>query len=259
MTKNEEQALLMFERKIFRRIYGPKYVDGEWKSRTSRELEELRKGENVVKLIKGQRISWLGHLERMEANRMPKRSSLKNWKRKTQERMERRSRKRSSSAGSENMERVGDRWKKMETYCSTGHSPQRAVAPTEEEEDYMSSLVLQIQTHENYVKQHFQQTSLTTTVFHPYLCYSYQQNFLQSMCTTLLTYVARYSVTAKRYDCCPGVVQQCIKVKSVQQTRLFNPLNAELNPICHLLALLGAHRIFHVSRIRVNNPYFTLF
>jgi len=33
---------------------------------------------------------------------------------------------------------------------------------------------------------------------------------------------------------------------------LFNPLNAELNPICHLLALLEAHHIFHVSRIRVN-------
>jgi len=30
-----------------------------------------------------------------------------------------------------------------------------------------------------------------------------------------------------------------------------NPLNAELNPICHLLALLVAHLILHVSRIRV--------
>ena len=30
-----------------------------------------------------------------------------------------------------------------------------------------------------------------------------------------------------------------------------NPSNAELNPICHLLALLGAHRIRHVSRLRV--------
>ena len=29
-------------------------------------------------------------------------------------------------------------------------------------------------------------------------------------------------------------------------------LNAELNPICLLLALLGAHHILHVSRIRVN-------
>jgi len=31
----------------------------------------------------------------------------------------------------------------------------------------------------------------------------------------------------------------------------FNPLNAELNPTCHLLALLGAHHILHVSRLRV--------
>ena len=33
----------------------------------------------------------------------------------------------------------------------------------------------------------------------------------------------------------------------------FNPLNAKLNPICHLLALLEAHRILHVSRIRVKS------
>jgi hypothetical protein len=33
---------------------------------------------------------------------------------------------------------------------------------------------------------------------------------------------------------------------------LLNPLNAELNPICHLLALLGSQHILHVSRIGVN-------
>ena len=33
---------------------------------------------------------------------------------------------------------------------------------------------------------------------------------------------------------------------------IINPLNAELNPICYLLTLLGAHHILHVSRIRVN-------
>jgi hypothetical protein len=31
----------------------------------------------------------------------------------------------------------------------------------------------------------------------------------------------------------------------------FNPLNAELNPICHLLALLGGATIVVVSRLRV--------
>jgi len=34
---------------------------------------------------------------------------------------------------------------------------------------------------------------------------------------------------------------------------LFNTLNAKLNLICHLLALLEAHHILHVSRIRVNS------
>ena len=34
----------------------------------------------------------------------------------------------------------------------------------------------------------------------------------------------------------------------------FKGLNAELNPICHLLALLGTHHILHVSRIRVKIP-----
>jgi hypothetical protein len=34
-------------------------------------------------------------------------------------------------------------------------------------------------------------------------------------------------------------------------TNKFNALNADLNPICHLLAILGAHSILHVSRIRV--------
>jgi hypothetical protein len=33
---------------------------------------------------------------------------------------------------------------------------------------------------------------------------------------------------------------------------LFNRLNFKLNPICHLLALLGAHNILHVSKIMVN-------
>ena len=114
LTKKEERALLIFERKIFRRIYGPKYENGEWKSQTNRELEETSKGENIVKWIKGQRISWLGHLERMEEDRMPKKiftQELEGTRRmgKTQERMERGSRKRSSSAGSEKMDRVGGR------------------------------------------------------------------------------------------------------------------------------------------------------
>jgi len=39
---------------------------------------------------------------------------------------------------------------------------------------------------------------------------------------------------------------------------LFNPLTPELNPICYLLALLGAHHFLHVSRIRVKLLTFRL-
>jgi len=38
----------------------------------------------------------------------------------------------------------------------------------------------------------------------------------------------------------------------------FNPLNTELNPISHLLVLLGAHPILHISRIRVKHDSYVL-
>ena len=38
----------------------------------------------------------------------------------------------------------------------------------------------------------------------------------------------------------------------IEEIRKINSLNAELIPICHLLALLGAHTLLHFSRIRVN-------
>jgi len=49
---------------------------------------------------------------------------------------------------------------------------------------------------------------------------------------------------------------QILYIDAIVVTMLYaiiyiNPLNAELNLICHLLALLGAHHILHVSGIRV--------
>ena len=40
--------------------------------------------------------------------------------------------------------------------------------------------------------------------------------------------------------------------QEICKEELINPLNAELNPICHLLALLGSRHILHISMIRVN-------
>ena len=44
-----------------------------------------------------------------------------------------------------------------------------------------------------------------------------------------------------------------IKQTAIILVRRINPLNAELNPIRYLLALLGAHHFLHVSRIRVKS------
>ena len=74
----------------------------------------MSKGENVVKWIKGKRISWLGHLERMEEDRMPKKiftQELKGTRRRgrPRKRWKEEVERVRSSAGSEKMERVGSR------------------------------------------------------------------------------------------------------------------------------------------------------
>ena len=52
------------------------------------------------------------------------------------------------------------------------------------------------------------------------------------------------------------VNQDNLKLNCTHQLLVYaddvNPLNAELNPTCHLLALLGAHPVLHISRIKVN-------
>jgi hypothetical protein len=74
----------------------------------------LSKGENTVKLIKGAKDKLVGSPRENGAGKdaqkdLHSRTGKNETKRKTQERMERKSRKRSSSAGSEKMERVADR------------------------------------------------------------------------------------------------------------------------------------------------------
>jgi hypothetical protein len=48
-------------------------IQGEWRLRTNAELDNLLGHVDLVRFIKSQRLSWLGHVERMEEKRMPKR------------------------------------------------------------------------------------------------------------------------------------------------------------------------------------------
>ena len=64
-------------------------------------------------------------------------------------------------------------------------------------------------------------------------------------------------------QCYPNIVKpssswsDSIPLKTSTTLYAFNPLNAELNPICHLLALLGGATIVVVSRLRVKHFFAT--
>jgi hypothetical protein len=80
--------------------------------------------------------------------------------------------------------------------------------------------------------------------------------------TSVITRYLNFSRTAYEFAQIPlayllpvDYIQVAQKTNSPQifSPSSINHLNAELNSICHLLALLGAHPILHISRIRVNS------
>jgi hypothetical protein len=70
MSVADENDLHVFERKVVRRIYSPVRERERWRIRSNRELEEILGGEDVVKFVKSRRLTWLGHVERMEDEKM---------------------------------------------------------------------------------------------------------------------------------------------------------------------------------------------
>ena len=70
--------LLVFERKILRKIFGPNNENSIWRIKTNQELDEIIKHKNIINFIRAQRLSWLGHIERMQGTRMVK--AMYSWK-----------------------------------------------------------------------------------------------------------------------------------------------------------------------------------
>jgi hypothetical protein len=84
LKKQIDEKLLMFERKIIRRIYGPTVgANGLRRRRTNEEIGTLSKQRNIVRYIKAQ--IWLGHLERMPENRKRKKKLVGRPKKKWEE------------------------------------------------------------------------------------------------------------------------------------------------------------------------------
>jgi hypothetical protein len=60
------QKLVIFERKILRKIFGPtKESNGLWRIKTNEELGDLIQQQNAIRFTKSQQLKWLGHVKRM--------------------------------------------------------------------------------------------------------------------------------------------------------------------------------------------------
>ena len=67
LALREECRLRVFEKRILRRIFEPKRDEnGEWRRLYNKEIHNLLRSPNIVKVIKSTRIRWTGYIARME-------------------------------------------------------------------------------------------------------------------------------------------------------------------------------------------------
>jgi len=58
--------LMVFERKILRKIFGPTYENGSWRIKTNQESDYLIKKKKIINFARAQRLGWYGHITRTQ-------------------------------------------------------------------------------------------------------------------------------------------------------------------------------------------------
>jgi hypothetical protein len=72
ITGKTASTLMTWERKILRKIYGPKSEQGVRRIRSKVEIQNMYKSPDIVTEIKVRRLEWLGHVVRVEEISLPK-------------------------------------------------------------------------------------------------------------------------------------------------------------------------------------------
>jgi hypothetical protein len=70
-VQQEENKLRVFENRVLRRIFGPKWdgVTGGWRKLHNKELHDLCSSPSIIRNIKSRRMWWEGHEARMGEKR----------------------------------------------------------------------------------------------------------------------------------------------------------------------------------------------
>ena len=114
------------------------------------------------------------------------------------------------------------------------------------------------------------QVLLSLAAFFQFLTFSFFRSSITSSCHRCLGFPTGLFPIGFQYSSClvglvwsvlwicPSHLTLCVLMCLTIFAPSINPLNPELNPICYLLALLGAHYFLHVSRIMVKLLTFRL-
>jgi hypothetical protein len=67
LTLREKQRLRVFENRVLRRRFGPKWdeVTGEWRKLHNKELHDFYNSPSIITITKSRRMRWTGLVARM--------------------------------------------------------------------------------------------------------------------------------------------------------------------------------------------------
>lgn len=72
ITKSIQDQIYIWERKTFRKRFGWGKMQEIWEKRTNQELSELYNETKLSRIVKAQRVRWMGHIIRTKKRRMIK-------------------------------------------------------------------------------------------------------------------------------------------------------------------------------------------